>query len=95
MDGLGLAALVTMFPFYIRYIIQPDGAKAQAAGQYMDSQVRWLSFLAVTLEFKQINHRYRVLLSTGAGFRYYRSLGDPITGTQAGPWVLSSVVYQR
>ena len=32
LDGLQLAVLVTLFPFYIRYYIQPDGPAAQANG---------------------------------------------------------------
>jgi hypothetical protein len=40
LDGLILAALVTMFPFYIRYVIQPEGIKAQEKGQKIDASVR-------------------------------------------------------
>jgi Na+/melibiose symporter-like transporter len=39
LDGLMLAALVTMFPFYIRYVIQPEGLDAQDKGQAMDAEV--------------------------------------------------------
>ena len=39
LDGLMLAALVTMFPFYIRYVIQPEGLDAQEAGMDMDAKV--------------------------------------------------------
>lgn len=40
MDGLALAALVTMFPFYIRYVIMPDGVVAIEKGQALDPNVR-------------------------------------------------------
>lgn len=39
LDGLMLAALVTMFPFYIKYVIQPEGLDAQENGVAMDAQV--------------------------------------------------------
>ena len=39
MDGLGLSLLVTMFPFFVRYIVVPDGSKAQESGYAMDPQV--------------------------------------------------------
>lgn len=39
LDGLALAALVTMFPFYIRYVIEPESATAEAQGQAVDPQV--------------------------------------------------------
>lgn len=39
LDGLALAALVTMFPFYIRYVIQPNGVIAEDKGQAMDPNV--------------------------------------------------------
>ncbi|KAK9815554.1 hypothetical protein WJX72_005656 [[Myrmecia] bisecta] len=39
LDGLALSALVTMFPFFIRYIVVSDGVKAQASGFSMDPQV--------------------------------------------------------
>lgn len=39
LDGLALASLVTMFPFYIRYVVQPDGPEAEANGQSVDPQV--------------------------------------------------------
>lgn len=42
-DGLMLAALVTMFPFYIRYVIQPEGLAAQEAGMDMAAEVRLIS----------------------------------------------------
>ena len=40
LDGLALASLVTMFPFYIRYVVVPDGTAAEAKGQATDPQVR-------------------------------------------------------
>ena len=40
LDGLFVASLVTMFPFYIRYIVVSDGAVAQAKGFSMDPQAR-------------------------------------------------------
>ena len=39
MDGLGVSLLVTMFPFFVRYIVVPDGSKAQESGYAMDPQV--------------------------------------------------------
>jgi len=36
LDGLGLSALVSMFPFFIRYVVIPDGVKAKYP---MDSSV--------------------------------------------------------
>ena len=39
LDGLGLASLVTMFPFYIRYVLSPDGVTAMEKGQAMDPNV--------------------------------------------------------
>ncbi len=39
MDGLGVSLLVTMFPFFVRYIVVPDGTKAQQSGYAMDPQV--------------------------------------------------------
>ena len=39
MDGLGVSLLVTMFPFFVRYIVVPDGTKAQESGYAMDPQV--------------------------------------------------------
>lgn len=45
LDGLILAALVTMFPFYIRYVIQPEGIRAQEKGQKIDASVRSFTFV--------------------------------------------------
>lgn len=39
LDGLALTALVTMFPFYIRYVISSDGLRAREIGQDMDPNV--------------------------------------------------------
>ena len=39
LDGLGLSALVSMFPFFIRYVIIPDGAVAQSNGSAMDPRL--------------------------------------------------------
>lgn len=39
LDGLALAALVTMFPFFIRYVVASDGIKAKEAGVAMDPLV--------------------------------------------------------
>jgi hypothetical protein len=47
LDGLMLAALVTMFPFYIRYVIQPEGLEAQEKGMAMDSEVRHFGHISL------------------------------------------------
>eukprot|EP00164_Ancoracysta_twista_P010172 GFYU01015269.1.p1 GENE.GFYU01015269.1~~GFYU01015269.1.p1 ORF type:complete len:809 (-),score=267.89 GFYU01015269.1:148-2538(-) len=39
LDGLALSALVSMFPFFVRYIIIPDGVVAQGHGTNMSPQV--------------------------------------------------------
>ena len=39
LDGLALTSLVTMFPFYIRYVISSDGLRAREIGQNMDPNV--------------------------------------------------------
>ena len=39
LDGLALSSLVTMFPFFIRYVVISDGSKAQAKGVQMDPTV--------------------------------------------------------
>ena len=39
LDGLALAALVTTFPFYVRYVVNPDGLKAEAQGNAVNPQV--------------------------------------------------------
>lgn len=39
LDGLGLSALVSMFPFFIRYVIIPDGALAQSYGSAMEPRL--------------------------------------------------------
>lgn len=48
LDGLMLAALVTMFPFYIRYVIQPEGIEAQANNQAMPAEVRNTTYYGTT-----------------------------------------------
>lgn len=39
LDGLALSSLVTMFPFFIRYVVISDGVRAQEAGVDMDPVV--------------------------------------------------------
>ncbi|CAD7697159.1 unnamed protein product [Ostreobium quekettii] len=39
LDGLALSALVTMFPFFIRYVVISDGVKANEGGYAMDPMV--------------------------------------------------------
>eukprot|EP00736_Rhodelphis_marinus_P000689 Rmarinus@m.29888 len=39
LDGLGLSSLVSMFPFFVRYVVIPDGAKAVENGSEMSPQV--------------------------------------------------------
>ena len=50
MDGLQAAVLVTLFPFYIRYFIQPDGPAAVANG---------LPFLPATFIGESSGHHHR------------------------------------
>ena len=36
LEGLGLSSLLTMAPFFVRYVVEADGAAAAARGQAMD-----------------------------------------------------------
>lgn len=39
LDGLGFSALVSTFPFYIRYVVIPDGNKARELGNTMSPDI--------------------------------------------------------
>ena len=56
MDGLGVSLLVTMFPFFVRYIVVPDGSKAQESGYAMDPQVPPPCMAHVLLNMAQVLH---------------------------------------
>lgn len=47
LEGIGLSALVSMFPFYVRYFVVSDGEKAQQYALPLDPQVRSTSHLAL------------------------------------------------
>jgi Na+/melibiose symporter-like transporter len=64
LDGLMLAALVTMFPFYIRYVIQPEGLEAQDKGQALDAEVGtplFLSLFSSVVQCTAFNHTHVIL----------------------------------
>ena len=50
LDGLALSSLVTMFPFFIRYVIKPDGQKAKE-GHFSMSPQQCMGYSMVGLLF--------------------------------------------